>query len=558
MWITKPLTVAILYIASAWGLPITLLAQSGRDLPLSPPSPRNMAQCDQLQSQWDALRQQVQSQHQQCLNAHSSEPSNPYSGSGPGSACSHAGCQNLHTELFTILAPRETAAVQQCRNLVAQFQQQQRTQTANANQPANGPAQMSLQLEVNQLRAQAQRLSIQAGQNAQAAQSAQLQALLRQARTLALAQASANQQANSGQSRGGDWSASSAPDHSSLQSALGSATVPDAPRPSGSVFPESDAIPPAALDSSDPDVQAKVQQIQTLDKNRADIQALQAGQLKNLPDDATTAMIAAVLSPSEALKGSADATATAIGLEGGPMGKAFSAEYGVVTNIVSQTAEHFADGGEGSSSSAANGHNAPESAELSGKMAEGVSFLGELMKEDREAASTQKIIGGSLEGVGNAVALGINATQAYDAYNEGKYMDAAANSASAIGGTAKVAGQLGEALEIAGASAVKGTGESITAAAGLAQAGQTFAKGVSDAWDSYGAPGRVLEQYSNAFSNETAVVQRLTDERNAAYLELLNLLYQKSNGAVSISVPGSAPSANPAPQNPIPVPILFP
>jgi hypothetical protein len=179
----NPLVVTILYLAGASCFPMMLRAQSIRNLPLSPLAPRNMAQCEQLQSQWDAVRQQVQSEHQGCLAAHSSEPSNPNSGSGPGSTCSHPGCQSLHTELFTILAPQEQAAIQQCRSQVARYQQEQQLQ--NANQAASGPAPTPLQVELTQLLAQARRLSSQSGQNLLAGQ---VQALLPQAQSLASVQ----------------------------------------------------------------------------------------------------------------------------------------------------------------------------------------------------------------------------------------------------------------------------------------------------------------------------------------------------------------------------------
>ena len=184
MRIRKPFTLTVLCLAVASCSPLMLSGQAVRNLPLSPLSPRTAAQCETLQSQWDALRQQVQAQHQQCLSSHSGELSNPNSGSGPGSACSHSGCQSLHTELFTILVPREQSAVQQCRNQVAQYQQQQRLR--NSNQTANGVVPTPLQTELNQLQAQAKRLPPQAARNPL---SGQVQALLRQAQSLAAVQA---------------------------------------------------------------------------------------------------------------------------------------------------------------------------------------------------------------------------------------------------------------------------------------------------------------------------------------------------------------------------------
>ncbi len=488
------LVVTILYLGASC-LPMMLRAQTIRNLPLSPLSPRNMAQCEQLQSQWDALRQQVQSEHQRCLAAHAGDPSNPNSGSGPGSMCSRSGCQSLHTELYTILAPQEQATVQQCRNRVAQYQQQR---SQNPNQSASGNASTPLQEELDQLQALARRFPAQPGQNPLAAE---LQALERKAQTLAS-------------------------DGSTAQ------------------------IPPAALNSSDPEIQAKVQLIQRLDQARASIQSLQADQANEASQDWTNAVGAALLSPSEILKGAADATATAIALDGGPAGKAFAAGYGVVTNLAGQISGRLSDGQESGSGSAADGDNVAEQTELTAKMAEGTSALGEILSTDKNATSIQEIAGDSLQGVGDAAAVGINAMQSYNALGEGKYVDAAASAASAIGGTAKLGGQVGEALGMSGATALTQSGESITAAAGFAQAGKTIVQGASDAWDSIGAPGAVVQQYSSALSNETAVVQSLTDKRNAAYLELLNLLYPGSSGTVPISVPGPTPSVNPAPQVP--------
>jgi hypothetical protein len=335
----------------------------------------------------------------------------------------------------------------------------------------------------------------------------------------------------------------------SLLAATGPASVPDGSTPSEAGIPDNLPIPPAALNSSDPDIEAKVHQIQRLDQARSDIQGLQTDQINSFSVDSNNEWRAALLSPSEILKGLADGTATAIGLEAGPLGKAYSAGYGMVTNLAGRINDYFVDDGEAVGGSGAGRGNAAEGTEFRGKMAEGIASAGEMLAPSPEAASAEDILdgalGGSLEVYGATAAAGINATQAYNSYSEGKYLDATANAASAIGNTAKVAGRLGEVLEVSGASALKDSGEGIIAAAGFAQAGQTVVKGVSDAWESLGDLGTVEQQYSNVLSKETAVIQRLTGERNAAYLELLNLLSQK-NG-IAVSLPGSTPSPNAAP-----------
>jgi hypothetical protein len=143
-------------------------------VPLSPLSPQNMAECDQLQSQWDNLRQQLETEHQSCLDAHSNEPSAPNSGSGPGSTCSHSECQSLHNAIYSIVVPQSQSTVQQCRSQVTQYQQQQQQQQA-ATQQAEQLAQQQLQQRISGFRTQAQQLIQQANARQAAWQSATAQ-----------------------------------------------------------------------------------------------------------------------------------------------------------------------------------------------------------------------------------------------------------------------------------------------------------------------------------------------------------------------------------------------
>lgn len=140
-------------------------------LPTPPPSPTSMDECDRLQSEWDSLRQQINAEHESCLAAHSSEQSNPNSGSGPGSICSHSECQSFHDDLFTIIGPQSQASVQECRDAVNQYQQQQAQQQA-ATQQAEQLAQQQLQQQVEYFRSEGQRLADLARQRQAAHQAA--------------------------------------------------------------------------------------------------------------------------------------------------------------------------------------------------------------------------------------------------------------------------------------------------------------------------------------------------------------------------------------------------
>jgi hypothetical protein len=91
-------------------------------LPQSPASPQQMQECDQLQTEWDKIHQQLETEHQNCLDAHSREQPNPNSGSGPNSICTHSECQDLHDAVFNVVEPESQASVQQCRWDVSQYQ----------------------------------------------------------------------------------------------------------------------------------------------------------------------------------------------------------------------------------------------------------------------------------------------------------------------------------------------------------------------------------------------------------------------------------------------------
>jgi len=113
-------------------------------LPASPAAPEQMQDCDQLQREWDNLHQQLETEHQNCLDAHSKEKPNPNSGSGPGSICTHSECQGLHDAIFSTVEPQSQSSVQQCRDDVTQYQ------------AAVQQAQQQLQQQVESFRDQAQ------------------------------------------------------------------------------------------------------------------------------------------------------------------------------------------------------------------------------------------------------------------------------------------------------------------------------------------------------------------------------------------------------------------
>jgi hypothetical protein len=80
-----------------------------------------MQECDQLQAKWDNVHQQMETEHQNCLDAHSREQPNPNSGSGPNSICTHSECQDLHDAIFNVVEPESQSDVQQCRWDVNQY-----------------------------------------------------------------------------------------------------------------------------------------------------------------------------------------------------------------------------------------------------------------------------------------------------------------------------------------------------------------------------------------------------------------------------------------------------
>src|ERR1700678_4668919 len=88
---TKSLTL-LLAAASAFVLiPGSAVGQGGPLAtvpPVSPVAPHNMQECSQLQVQWGQFVGQLQSAHQNCLDARARDPNVPSSGSGPGSRCS--------------------------------------------------------------------------------------------------------------------------------------------------------------------------------------------------------------------------------------------------------------------------------------------------------------------------------------------------------------------------------------------------------------------------------------------------------------------------------------
>lgn len=93
-------------------------------------SATSASQCSCLQQQWNTINQEIQAQHQNCLNANQGQPENPNSGSYPGSSCSYSACQSLHDALFTTMAPKEQQEIAACNAAVAQYQSELQAQQA--------------------------------------------------------------------------------------------------------------------------------------------------------------------------------------------------------------------------------------------------------------------------------------------------------------------------------------------------------------------------------------------------------------------------------------------
>jgi hypothetical protein len=131
-------------------------------------SATSSSQCACLQQQWNAITQQIQAEHQNCLNAHQGEPNNPNSGSYPGSECSIASCQSLHDALYTTMAPEEQAQLNACSASVGKFQAQQAAQLA-AQQQQQAAAAAAQQKRADQLAIIKQRIAaiVNANQSSQ-------------------------------------------------------------------------------------------------------------------------------------------------------------------------------------------------------------------------------------------------------------------------------------------------------------------------------------------------------------------------------------------------------
>lgn len=120
------------------------------------------SQCGCLQQQWDAIKAQIQAQHESCLQANASSPTNPNSGSTPNSSCSKNGCQGLHDALFTTMAPREQEQIYSCNQAAAKYQaDQERIQLAEEQEQQQQAAQeqAAQQQRSQQLQARKQQLA---------------------------------------------------------------------------------------------------------------------------------------------------------------------------------------------------------------------------------------------------------------------------------------------------------------------------------------------------------------------------------------------------------------
>jgi hypothetical protein len=578
-------------------LSTAVVADDKVTLPLSPPSPESMQECDQLQAQYENLQQQLETEHQSCLAAHSKEPSNPNAGSGVGSTCSHGECQSLHTLRYQV-EDQNKIQVQACRDAVNQYQQQEAQQQA-ATQQAEQLASQELQQQVSNFRAQGDRLRQLNGQrkaahqttaqqlkDQQAAAHDQMESQLKPAAQEKVDQLKADAQKNedsASSDSASDSSHASSPvadqspsastitasqvdatstvDLSGAQQSPSAVAGANADSKTGGPPPDI-AIPSAALDSTNPDIQAKVKEIQKLDQMYADNQSFKADLVQNEEEDSKNARWAAWLAPSEILKGLADGGATYIGAFGGPAGKAFAAGYGVVTTVAGQISESIVKNGEAGEASGNTGGsegsaNSGGSLEFAGKIAEGYASVGEILGMETDASAAQKIVGGSLQGVATTAAVGINATQAYEQFNQGHYGDASASAASAIGGATTVSGLAGQALEKSWANGATEYGGNITTAAGFAQAAMTFGQGVVDTTNSIATKNAIPQRYAAVMSSANALDQTLLNQRSTKYAELMNLLSQ-SNGTIPINVPNSTDSSNQQSQSPTVIQILNP
>jgi hypothetical protein len=105
-------------------------------------------QCDALQQQLSQVSQSLDNAHQNCLNAHQSEPADPRATTSPADPiCSHAACQSLHNARME-LAGRTAERLQACRAEVALFLNNQSLQAA----PDAAPPQANQMQQADQAR----------------------------------------------------------------------------------------------------------------------------------------------------------------------------------------------------------------------------------------------------------------------------------------------------------------------------------------------------------------------------------------------------------------------
>jgi hypothetical protein len=332
-------------------------AADGRDItpPLSPLSPQQMKECDQLQSQWDSLTQQLETEHQACLDAHAKDPAVPGASFAP-SDCSRRACQGLHTQLYGWAKQESQSQVKQCRDQVSQYQQQQSQQQA-ATQQAVQLSQQQFQQQVNLFRDMGQRAASQSRQRQTAQKSAQESARDQRDRMDAQLKSAARaridqlrdqqaQQANSGLDQA-DTRASNSQDGAPSNVSPDSGSSPNAQTPS----------PQDLFDQKAAELRSVMERESRLQAQEPKILEGASETLGYMEEQRQGALTGMGLGVAQMAKGGIDAIVNVGGEFAGPEGTIVKAAYGVLNEAAGKAGNAIANSGEGSAGGNGEGGN---------------------------------------------------------------------------------------------------------------------------------------------------------------------------------------------------------
>jgi hypothetical protein len=515
-----------------------LLASSARaqntrmSVPSSPPSPQSMQECSQLASEWDQLSSRLETEHQNCLDAHSREQANPNASSGPGTQCSYGACQSLHTERYEVQQQGQ-AQIQQCQDQVNQFQQEQA-----ASEQAEQQAQQQMQQEVSDFRSEGQtlaqqdlnNLAQQQTQEQNASQALQAQEAAQEAsrqqtadQMKALAQSSVDQlKAQAGKDKDSDSMSADPSSGPPSQSDLSQSLNPPAPQPNSSQ--SSDAT--QQINSSQ-DLASLLEKRDRYGKGISDIEAAQQQELQNNSQGVSDSQKGMFYGFLQMLKGGSDAFVDVAGEVVPGEGKAIKSIYDSTTSTIGVISSATSDGG------AQDG--------LGAKATEtGFSVLGTgaLIKLGEDAPVVNGLGAiehsvGAYNGAGESGLLQplIVTSQAGNALTDATEFVTKMTG----GGTVTMGGAEIDVGKFAG-----GAGKVFGAATGAMQGMQLIGQGASNFSDSYNMIDTIQNRHQNFVNTSNAQLQRLRSLQDAVNQQIYQALTQQ---IPTTSTPSAADSS---------------